>query len=55
MRSKVHETKIEPGLCETVPGPYFIATRLMSQLRIADAKVSDATRINDPDEGVFEG
>ena len=55
MRSKVHETEIEPGLRDTVHDPYFIATRLVSQVIIFDAKVPDATIINDPDEDVFKG
>ena len=53
--SKVHETEIELGICDTVHALYFIATRLVSQLRIADAKVPDATRINDIEEDGFEG
>ena len=55
LRNKVHETKIDPGLRNTVHDPSFIATQLVSQVRIAYAKVTDATRINDPGEDVFEG
>ena len=50
MWSKVHDTDIDLGLHDTVHDPYFIATRLVSQVRIADAKVPDAKRITDIDE-----
>ena len=55
LHRKVYETNIEPGLCVTVQNPSFIDTRLVSQVIIADAKFSDATRINNTDEDVFEG
>ena len=52
---KVNETGIEPGLCNTVHKRSFITTRLVSQVRIANAKVPDATRITDLEEDIFEG
>ena len=55
MQSKLNDTEIDPGLHDTVHDPYFIATRLVSQVRIADAKVTDATRITDLEDDVFEG
>ena len=55
LRSKVHDTNIDPGIRNTMHDPSFIATPLVSQVRIADAKVTDATRINDLYEDVFEG
>ena len=55
LRSKVHETEIDPGLRNTIHDLSFIAAILVSQVRIADAKVPDATRINDLDKDVFEG
>ena len=54
LRSKVHETKIETELRDTIYELSLIATILVSQVIIANAKVSDATRITDLDEGVFE-
>ena len=54
LQSKFHETEIEPGKRDTVHDPYFIVTRLVSQVRIADAKVQDTTRITDLKEDVFE-
>ena len=53
--SKVHETEIEPGLHDTVRNLSFVTTTLVSQVRISDAKVPDATRITDLEEDVFEG
>ena len=53
--SKLHETEIDPGLRNILHNLSFIATRLVSQVRIADAKVLDATKIIDLDEEVFEG
>ena len=50
LRSKVHETDIDPGLHDTVHDPYFIAMRIVSQVRIADAKIHDATRTHDLNE-----
>ena len=55
MRSKVHETEIDPVLRYTVHNPSFIETRLVSQVRISDAKVPDLTRITNLEEDVFEG
>ena len=55
LRSKVHETNIEPGLSDTVNYSSFIVTRLVAQVITNDAKYSNATRINDLDEDVFEG
>ena len=55
LRSNVHETEIEPGICNIIHYPSFIATMLVSQVRIADTKVSYATRITDIEEEVFEG
>ena len=54
-QSKVHQTNIDPGLRDTVNDPYFIVTQLVPQVRIADAKVPDVTRINDPDKEILEG
>ena len=53
--SKIHETEIELGLHDTVQNPSFVTTTLVSQVRISDAKVPDATRITDLEEDVFEG
>ena len=55
MQIKVHETDIDPGLNDTVHEPSFIDTQLVSQERITDAKVPDATRITDINEDFFEG
>ena len=55
LRSKFHETRIYPGIRDTIHDLYFIATRLVSQVRIAYAKFPDATKINDLQEDVFEG
>ena len=55
LQSKVHENEIEPGLHDTVHDPYFIATRLGSQVRMDNSKVPDATRITDLEDDVFEG
>ena len=55
MRSKAYETYIDPGLHDIVQTPSFIMTLLVSQVIIANAKVPDATRINDLDEDVLEG
>ena len=55
LKSKVHETNIEPGLRNIVNDPSFIAMRLVSQVGIDGAKVPDASGINGPDEDVFEG
>ena len=52
---KVHDTEIDPGLHNTVHNPYFIVMRLVSQVRIADAKDPDTTRITDLDEKCFKG
>ena len=54
-RSKVHGTNIETGLCNTIHNMSSIATRLVSQVIIAYAKVPDATRITDIDKDVFLG
>ena len=54
MRRKVLENKFEPGLLDTVHDLYFITTILVSQVRITNAKVPDATMITDLDKGVFE-
>ena len=54
LRRKVHDTEMETGIRNTVHEPSFITMRLVSQVRIDDAKVSDATRITDIDKGVFE-
>ena len=54
LRSKVHDTEIEPGLRYIVHDSSFITTRLVSQVRIADAKFPNATRITDLEEDVFE-
>ena len=51
---KVHETEIEPGLRDTVHDASFIAKILVSQVIIANAKVSDSTRITDIDKNVSE-
>ena len=55
LRRKVHETDNDPWLNNTVHNPYLITTRLVSEVRISDAKVPDATKITDLDEGVFKG
>ena len=55
LRSKVHETEIDPGICDTVHDLSFIATRLVLQVRITDAKFLDATIITNIEEDVFEG
>ena len=55
LRSYVHETDIYPGLRNTVHNPSLVATRLVPQVRISDAKVPDATIITNLDEDVFEG
>ena len=55
LMNKVHDTEIEPGLHNTVHNPYFIVMRLVSQVRIVDAKDPDTTRITDLDENVFKG
>ena len=55
MRSKVHETEIDTGLHDTVHMPYFVATRLVSQVRISNAKVVDTTGITDLNKDFFEG
>ena len=53
LQSKVHENEIDPGLRDNVHNASFIATRLVSQVRIADAKVLDATRINNLEDDLF--
>ena len=53
LRSKVHDTDIDTGLRDTAHNPSFILTRQVSQVRISDAKVPDATIITDIDEGYF--
>ena len=55
LRSKAHETEIDPGICNTVHNPSLITTRLVSQVIIDDTKIQDATRITDLEEEVFEG
>ena len=55
LQSKLNDTEIDPGLHDTVHDPYFIATRLVSQLIITEAKVPDETRITNLEEDVFEG
>ena len=55
LRRKVHDTEMETGIRNTVHEPSFITMRLVSQVRIDDAKVSDATRITDIEKEVFEG
>ena len=55
LRIKVHDTEIEPGLRFTIHNLSFIATRLVSQVKIADAKFPDATRSTDIEENIFEG
>ena len=55
LRRKVHETDIDPWLNDTIQKPYLITTRLVSEVRISDTKVPDATKITDLDEGVFKG
>ena len=52
---KVHETYIDPWICNAMHEPSFIATQIVSQVRIADAKFTYATIINDLYEEVFEG
>ena len=51
---KFHETEFEPGLQDTIHYPSSIKTRLVSQVRIPDAKVPDTTRISDIDEVFFK-
>ena len=53
LQRKVQETDNEPGLSKTAHDPSFITTRLVPQVRIADAKFPDTTRIADLDKDVF--
>ena len=53
MWSKVHETEIYPGLRDTIHDSSFVTTRLVSQVRIADTKVPDATINTDINEEFF--
>ena len=55
VRIKVQETEVYPGICNTVHNPYFIVPRILSHVRIAEAKVPNATRITDIEEDIFEG
>ena len=55
LRSKFHETEIYLGLRNTIHNPSFIAKRIVSQVRIANIKVPDATIITDLEEDFFEG
>ena len=54
LQSRFHETKIDPGLSNTIYNPSFIATQLVSYVIISDANVTNSERINYPDEDAFE-
>ena len=54
MQSKVHDTHIEPRLRNTIHNPYFITTRLVSQVIIANTKVPDKTGNTDLGEDILK-
>ena len=55
LRIKVHDIEIDPWLRNTIHNSSFIETRIVLQVRIADANVPDAARINYFGDDVLEG